>query len=1171
MSIPSTGNFVEQQLRQACLELGKLLRAGDGARAEDFFAKNPALAGQPESALELIYSEFVAREELGQRPTPQEYFARFPQWENDLRVQFEIHGLLTGNPVGAPKPTDAAGNGKTVPPLSPPDGPVADLVDKSVGSYDLLQEIARGSMGVVYRARHRTLQRIVALKMVLAGEHAGRTELARVRTEAEAVARLQHPNIVQIYEVGDTGTHPYLALEFVEEGSLAEKLAGQPQPARFAAELVRTLAEAMHYAHQRGIVHRDLKPANILLASGGCKSPMRSDGDPTADSRSLLADATPKITDFGLAKRLDQKGSQTATGAVFGTPSYMAPEQASGTSREIGPAADIYALGAILYEMLTGRPPFRAENLLTTLRQVVNEEPVAPNRLQPGVPHDLTTICLKCLQKEPRRRYATAGELAEDLRRFLAGEPIFARPISPAERAWKWAKRRPAVAALLTSLIVAALTLLFGSLWYNAQLQIAAAEARKQRSDAEAAAAEAQRQETEALRQARFAREQQAETLRQSDLVKRQYDAMRRSLYTIQLNRVEEVWRSDPDRGLRLLEDKERCPTDLRDFAWDLYYHLCKQERQFTSSHPGGARVLTFAPDGKTFATVGKNDTVVRVWDVGTCEERAVRRFPKSIAAIAFAPDSRTLAVAVEDRAIRLWDLTTEKERASLPVTVSICCLIFSADGRSLVMGARDGSVRVWDVMGAKETTVLPGHTAKVVALAFSPDGKRLTSSAEDQTIRVWDLTTKEERSRLDLGEQGPATLLTFSPDGKKLAVRAASKQNVEVWDIDVLSPQVIFKPVEEATAAVAFSPDSKLLASAGDDHVVKVWELESGSERYAFTGQAGRVRCLAFAPDGQRLASASDDGSVRLWVVGNRPDRDPVRSWGGKVAALTFAPDGKALAAAADFGVIKVCDPTTLDDLTSFDGRPNGATALAYTSDSRVLAVSFNDGSIRLWDAGRQREIGKLTGHRQRVWSIAFSPDDLLLASAGDDGTIRLWDLSIRKEQRTLQSNGLPVLCVVFSPDGKTLTSGSADGAVQVWDVSTGDLRTRLEGHRERVLVVRFSPDGKLLVTGGMDEAVKIWKVDTLTEHANLIGHVGYVFSVAFSPDGKTLAVGSGARAGSKLPGDVKLWDVATGHCRARLSGQTGPVAFSSNGRTLATVNNHTAVKLWHTGAAER
>jgi serine/threonine protein kinase/tetratricopeptide (TPR) repeat protein len=335
--------------------------------------------------------------------------------------------------------------------------------DPAAGSwqnYEILGELGRGGMGVVYKARQRGLGRLVALKMILVGLHASREHLVRFRKEAEAVARLQHPHIVQIYEIGEHRSQPYVSLEYVDGGSLDQVLAGQPQPPRDAAQVLETLARTVHFAHEHGVVHRDLKPGNILLSSAESKvlsTESKQDPSPFSTQNSALSTCMPKIADFGLAKLLGEQAReqmQTRSGAVLGTPAYMAPEQAAGVTRAVGPACDIYALGTILYEMLVGRPPFQGTTVLETLALVSQQEPVPPRSLRPGVPRDLETICLKCLRKEPGRRYASAAELADDLQRFGAGEPIRARPVGWLERGWRWCRRKPALAGLSAALVL---------------------------------------------------------------------------------------------------------------------------------------------------------------------------------------------------------------------------------------------------------------------------------------------------------------------------------------------------------------------------------------------------------------------------------------------------------------------------------------------------------------------------------------------------------------------------------------------------------------------------------------------------------------------------------------------------------------------------------------------
>jgi tetratricopeptide (TPR) repeat protein len=368
--------------------------------------------------------------------------------DGDPQLRAEVEALLAHDAqveragfLPSPGPADVAPNGTGK-------SQAAGLGSVTVAGYEILAELGRGGMGVVYQARQIQVNRLVALKMILAGAHAGPEALTRFRREAEAVARLEHPHIVRLYEYGDRHGLPYYSMELVDGGNLAQKLGGVPQPAAQAAQFLHILAQALHCAHQNGIVHRDLKPANILLSGAA----------PSANGAGFLQPphplGTPKIADFGLAKHLDAGPGPTQTGMIVGTPSYMAPEQAAGQHKNIGPATDVYALGAILYEMLTGRPPFLADSPLATLQEVLSGEPVSVTRLQPKVPRDLETICLKCLEKEPRKRYASAAALAEDLRRFLTGESIGARPAGFAERFGRWSRRNPSVTALAACLLL---------------------------------------------------------------------------------------------------------------------------------------------------------------------------------------------------------------------------------------------------------------------------------------------------------------------------------------------------------------------------------------------------------------------------------------------------------------------------------------------------------------------------------------------------------------------------------------------------------------------------------------------------------------------------------------------------------------------------------------------
>ncbi len=484
------------------IDLRERWRRGERVPVEDYLDKYVALRGDAAALADLIDVEVGLRREDGECPAAEEYQRRFPSLAALLARRFKDTDRPPDNEmlatiVGAmPRPTDPApadpptrfveGAPSAAPTKAAPTRPASEHAQgppqhpglPSVPGYRVLGVLGRGGMGVVYRAWQVAARRLVALKMIRSGAHAAPQELARFRTEAEAAARLRHPNIVQIYEVGEHDGLPFFSLEYVDGGSLAERLDGTPLAPARAAALVEALATAIHHAHTQGVVHRDLKPGNVLLAVASCQLPVASKGigeSPSLETSNWQLATVPKVTDFGLAKLLEGGRDQTHSEAVLGTPSYMAPEQAAGRTKDAGPPADVYALGAMLYELLVGRPPFKATTLADTLQQVIGEDPVPPRRLLGRLPRDLDTICLKCLQKEPEKRYASALALAEDLRRFQEHRPVQARPIGMGERAHKWARRHPTGAALV-SVCAVALAALFAGGWAFAVARGRAAE-----------------------------------------------------------------------------------------------------------------------------------------------------------------------------------------------------------------------------------------------------------------------------------------------------------------------------------------------------------------------------------------------------------------------------------------------------------------------------------------------------------------------------------------------------------------------------------------------------------------------------------------------------------------------------------------------------------------------
>jgi serine/threonine-protein kinase len=497
MKHPPKDNSANDSLNQKPIDSEATTDAPTAADSAD--SRSPAASESPGPRSPSDF--YVSDQTADYAPQPSIYLGEtLDQPEPSTSV---VRGAQSSEPGAAAKSPTAHSSARTPTPDRYP----------SIKGYEIIGVLGRGAMGVVYKARQSGLKRVVALKMILAGDDANESELLRFRTEAEAAGQLAHPNIVQVHEVGEHNGSPFLSLEFVNGGSLKDRLKGEPQPVQPAAQLTQVLAQAIDYAHRKGIVHRDLKPANVML-----DQPRGNESTQSTMSAAPLVDqlyGTPKVSDFGLAKRLEEDSGQTRSGTILGTPSYMAPEQARGFSKDVGPLADQHALGAILYELLTGRPPFRGATMWETIEQVQKQEPVPPSRLQPKVPRDLETICLKCLQKEPTRRYPDAAALAEDLRRFVAREPILARPVSPPERLMRWCRRNPKVAALMGSVAALVIAMLIGSIFYNVQLARETEEKEKQRkfaveeSDrANRNADEAKKNEERAIENAKVAMEQ---------------------------------------------------------------------------------------------------------------------------------------------------------------------------------------------------------------------------------------------------------------------------------------------------------------------------------------------------------------------------------------------------------------------------------------------------------------------------------------------------------------------------------------------------------------------------------------------------------------------------------------------------------------------------------------
>jgi sugar lactone lactonase YvrE len=657
---------------------------------------------------------------------------------------------------------------------------------------------------------------------------------------------------VQIFEMGDLEGRPFYAMEYVAGGSLAARTRGTPQPPAEVALLVERVARAMHAVHEQGVVHRDLKPANVLLT----------------DDDAPLGQAAPKIVDFGLAKFIDLDSPLTTVSRdVLGTPLYMAPEQAAGQSKDAGPAVDIYALGALLYVLLTGQPPFKGATLLDTLTQIKTSDPVPPHRLVPQVPRDLETICLKCLQKEPRKRYASAEALADDLHRFSSGQPILARPTAWWERGVKWARREPRVAALVAA--ISAITLI-GLVTTLALWRLA-----DHRAEAEAQ----QRRKVEQLAESEAEQRRQVELLAKAEAQQRRQ--VEKQLYFSRILLADRELQTG--RAAWARQQLELCPPALRGWEWRHLMRQCNDQAAVNVCTGGDGEFLSvaFSPDHKHLATGGR-DGAVRLWDAATAAAvRELKGHLGSINGVVFSPQGDQMVSTGQDTQVVLWNTRTwEKElvfeRHDSPVSSAAFDPVKNEVASGTFNRFGPSEILIWDRGTGEVRLTLKGHDQRISGLAYRSDGKRLFSSSHDRTVRIWDTDTGEIVRVFDRHAL-PVAGLAVSRDGRLVVSAAGRRQadapgesDIKIWEADTGRIVHHLQGHRERPLTMAFSPDGDRLATAGWDAEIKLWDVSSGQEvltlRGHASGDAQGIMGLSFSPCGDLLASAGVDGTARIW-----------------------------------------------------------------------------------------------------------------------------------------------------------------------------------------------------------------------------------------------------------------------------------------------------------------
>lgn len=991
---------------------------------------------------------------------------------------------------------------------------------RRLGHFLLLGEIGRGGMGAVHRAWDERLRRIVAVKVILVDDEEA---IARFRREAAAVARVRHPHIVTIHDVGSVDGRHYIAMDLLEGVTLTARLGarregGEPLPLFRAVEILRDASRALAHAHDLGVVHRDVKPSNILVGEGDHAW----------------------VVDFGLALIDGETSRITRTNALVGTPSYMSPEQADGSRSAITGLTDVYGLGATLYFVLTGRAPFEGDPV-RVLHDVLIRDPRPPSTRNRRVPDDLETICLRCLEKAPDRRYPSAHALADDLDAWLAGEPIAARPLGPVRRFVRRARRNLLVTALVA---VAAVGVIGGGgiaialtvdRWRMRERAIA--EVRAERDAAERARADAElaRSEADAARLDADERAAANERLVARSLAQRarvRLDEGRRreavALAAASIGR-------DDDPGARAL------------------HYLARQGPWRAPRRIGGdlgqITAVGFAPDGDLLAAATV-DGLVLLHESGG-ELRARIGHGARVRTLAFSPSGDRLVTAGDGGAVRSWDRDGRPLSPSIAAGAPVRTIAWSPDGATLATAGQRGLVRLWRADSGEELARIDARGGSIASLAWRPDGTLIATGAEDGSAAVWDPRTGSAVMRAPAhrnGTQGVA----WTPDGAWL-VSGGLDKTVAVWDVAARRELFRLEGHEAFVQAVAASSDGRWLASASWDDTVRLIDAESGRLRAVLDPRVGQLDEIAFSPDGDRILVGGRQGALLLYDLSPEPDAPVVFQHGQHVAALAWSPDGSLLAASGGPTTVSLWNAATGRHVRTLPGHDAPSSALAFSPDGRILATASWDGTVGLFDVAGRSPALALRGHEAQINGLAWSPGGERIATAGNDRTVRLWDAAQRAELRraTLDAR---ILSVAWSPDGGRIVAVTDDGALRLLDADTAAVVvTRPAAHEGAASTVVFSGDGTRVVTGGDDRAVRVWDAATLAPLATRHGHAGRLLSVSADHDGRLIAGGDVRRR-------LALWDPARSRPLLEMVSSTSDapvtVALSPDGRRLAAGN---------------